>query len=151
MMYSRAQDLTGAGTLVPPRGTHCAATPFRSLQLEILHLSRLTEKEIVDAALEIQIDLEMCREELCLRNPKVAYDPYEEFIAFTMDPGIDFSDVEGSSLDELSDYQIFLAAAWCFVDIADCLEESEPWAANSYEFAARQLVLQVLGGSNSRH
>jgi len=129
---------------------------LRSLRETILAMSGLDEQSIEGAAIELTVGIEMCREQLFARSPSSAYDPYQEFLTFAEDPGLDYSDVEGSEIASLTQDQMCLAVAWDYVKTAGWFAlhnaSSPPWTpdqanwqAASYEFAARQLVQLACG------
>jgi hypothetical protein len=89
------------------------------------------------------------------------YDPYEEFLAFAKEPGLDYSDVEGSDIDELTHQHMYLAVAWSYVSVARFFASGDmagaSWSrrqanelASQYEIAAHQLMQDTTSASFSR-
>ena len=134
---------------------------LRELRETILALANLSEDCLDGAAIELTVGIELSREEMWSRNPTAAYDPYQEFLTFAEDPGLDYSDVEGSEIAALTQDQMCLAVAWDYVKTAGLFAlhnaSSPPWTpdqanwqAASYEFAARQLVQLACGAPFDR-
>ena len=83
---------------------------------QILALSKCGKEELDDAALELQVDLEMWRYDEKAVNPNLPrYEPYQDFAAFAGAAGLDFSDTPGSALFDMTPEQVKLACAWNFL------------------------------------
>jgi hypothetical protein len=105
---------------------------------------------LVDAALELQVDLEMCRYEYG-NTTGYPSDPYDEFLYFAALVCFDPSIPEGSSHAGLTHAQIYLAGAWNYIDVARWLRDGRAdhsgWtdeeiavSAQQFERAARKLM-----------
>lgn len=71
------------------------------LKAEILALSGLSRARLDDAAVEHSVGIDLC----CSgpdSDPDEALDPYDEFQAFTLEPGLDYENVDASEIGDLS-------------------------------------------------
>jgi len=132
------------------------------LESEILLLSDLSKERLEEAGIELTVGIECYRDELIQRNANAACDPFEEFLSFADQPGLDYSTVEGSEIGDLLPQQMYLAVARSWMDTARYFIDSrafrDGWTpqkaadnALRYELASRQLVDAAFGSHWAKH
>ena len=132
------------------------------LESEILLRSELSKERLEEAGIELTVGIECCRDELIQRNANAAWDPFEEFLSFADQPGLDYSTVEGSEIWDLLPQQMYLAVARSWIDTARFFIDSrafrDGWTrqeaadnALRYELASRQLVDAAFGSHWAKH
>jgi hypothetical protein len=93
--------------------------PVQFLEVQIQTLSGSTTKRLDDAALELQVDLELWRVDEEERNANlVPYDPYLDFVSFATAIAGEPWDEPYSALAGLTEPQLRLVAAWNFLTIS---------------------------------
>jgi len=138
------------------REERCGLDPLAEQVSEafVLSIERLGK-----AALELQVDLEMCRYEQA-KTTDYSNDPYDEFIHFAALVCFDTCIHDDSSHAGLTHSQIYLACAWNYIDIARSLGKSpvneSGWtlheiteSAQKFERAARKLLEDAVTAPNS--
>jgi len=95
----------------------------------------LSMSQLQDAAVELQVNLEMCRYE---HGHKTEYptDPYDEFVYFAALVCLDSFIPDDSTRGQLTHSQIYLACAWNYIAIARWLEDGR---ADSPERQAKEI------------
>lgn len=131
-------------------------TELAILAAEILSLSGLPRARLEDAATELSIGIELC----CggpEADPDGMIDPYDEFHAFARDPGLNYKNVEGSEIGDLSRRQMSVAVAWHYVELATMILKGLPSDQNlddkrakldyaqKLKHAARKLIEDSVG------
>ena len=128
------------------------------MKAEILSISGLRQSTLEDAGVELSTDIE-------LHTPYNqagggVIDPYDGFLAFAANGGLDYSHEEDLLLRHFSRRQIYLTVAWHFIVIAQYLfgadAAKQGWTReNAYlcgmwhKVAARKLIEDTVGRTNS--